>query len=267
MKISKKHILYATAILMLIAAFVLDRVTRKVDIEEIQEVGVLRIATDYNSVNYFIEGDSVRGFQYELINVMCDSLGLKPEWVVENNLDKNIEDLNAGRIDIVARNIPVTTELREKVAFSLPIVNTQQVLIQRKAKYNNKVRPIRNQIFLAKKKIYVPENSPSILRLKNLESEIADTIFIKEMPNYESEQLMMMVAKADIDFAVCDIQTAKINASLMPEIDIKTAISFMQMQSWAMRHSSFGFQAKVDSFLIHFLKTKAYRDIYRKYYK
>jgi membrane-bound lytic murein transglycosylase MltF len=102
---------------------------------------------------------------------------------------------------------------------------------------------------------------------KNLESEIADTIYIQEMPNYEAEQLIMMVAKGDIDFAVCDAQVARINATLMPEIDIQTAISFTQMQSWAMRPSSTELQAKVDSFLIHFLETKAYRDIYRKYYK
>lgn len=237
------------------------------DIEEIQAEGVLRVATDYSSVDYFMEGDSVSGFQYELVKVLCDSLGLKAEWVIENSLDKNIDDLNKGDIDLIARNIPVTTELRTQVAFSLPIINTKQVLIQRKAEYNNGIPPIRNQLFLAKKTIYVPVNSPSLLRLKNLETEIADTIYVTEMPDYEAEHLIMMVAKGDIDFAVCDVQTAKINADMLPEIDINTAISFTQMQSWAMRPSSFGLQAKVDTFLSRFLQTKEYRDIYRKYYK
>lgn len=237
------------------------------DLDYIQNKGVLRVCTDYSTVDYFMEGDSIRGFQYEIVNILCDSLGLIPEWTIENSLDKNIQDLEDGKIDLIARNIPVTTTLREKVAFSSPIIQTKQVLVQRKAKYNNDIKPLRNQLLLAKKTIYVPANSPSILRLRNLESEIADTIFIKEMPNYEAEQLIMMVAKGDIDFAVCDAQTAKINAELMPEIDIKTAISFMQMQSWAMRPSSNQLQARVDSFLVHFIETKEYRDIYRSYYK
>jgi len=214
-----------------------------------------------------MDGDSVRGFQYELIEVLCDSLGVRAEWIIENSLDKNKQDLSKGNVDLIARNIPVTTALREQLAFSHPIIHTKQLLVQRKSEYNNGIEPLRNQLLLAKKKVYVPSNSPSLLRLKNLESEIADTIYIQEMPNYEAEQLIMMVAKGDIDFAVCDAQVARINATLMPEIDIQTAISFTQMQSWAMRPSSTELQAKVDSFLVHFLETKAYRDIYRKYYK
>jgi membrane-bound lytic murein transglycosylase MltF len=239
----------------------------KLDLSEIQSEGVLRVSTDYNSIDYFVKGDSTYGFQYEMINALCDSLGVKPEWHVENSLNKNTNDLNAGRIDIIARNIPVTTELRRNFAFSIPVLHFTQVLVQRKAEYNHGKAPLRDQLMLAKKIVYVPSNSPSILRLKNLSSEIADTIYIKEMPDYESEQLMMMVANGDIDFAVCDARIAKINALLLPEVDVETAISFTQMQSWAMRKSSPHLKNAVDKFLKHFLQTKAYRDIYRKYYK
>jgi len=264
----KKHISFAIFLIIVSTTiFFVFRSNHIRDYYEIQRKGVLCVSTDYSSVDYFIEGDTAKGFQYELVNVLCDSLHVKPEWKVENSLDKSMSDLKDGDIDLIARNIPVTTTLRDQVLFSTPILCIKQVLVQRKAEYNKGIPPLRNQLNLAKKTVYVPSKSPTILRMKNLESEIADTIFVKEMPNYETEQLMMMVAKGDIDYAVCDAQTAKINAQLMPEIDIQTAISFTQMQSWAIRPSSTELHAKVDSFLVHFLKTKAYRDIYRKYYK
>ncbi len=237
------------------------------DYQAIASNGELRVETNLNTIDYFIKNDTVQGFQYELVKAFCDSFHLKPVWSVENSLQKSIENLQEGKIDLIARNIPITSEMREDLAFSIPILQVPQVLVQRKAKYNDSIEPIRSQLMLAGKTICVPESSPNILRLKNLSNEIADTIYIREMPRYEAEQLMMMVAKRDIDYTVCDLQTAKKNAALMPELDIETAISFTQMQAWAMRPASPELKQKVDSFLVNFLQTKQYRDIYRKYYK
>ncbi|MDR3704956.1 MAG: transporter substrate-binding domain-containing protein [Paludibacteraceae bacterium] len=235
------------------------------DYKEINRKGVLRVATDYSSIDYYIKGDTAVGFQYELIQILCDSLHLKPEWVIENSLEKNVDDLLKGKVDIIARNIPITSELRKRVAFSSPIIQLPQVLVQRKAEFNNGTDPIRNQLLLAGKTVYVPKKSPNILRLRNLADEIADTIIVKEMPRYEAEQLMMMVAKGDIDYAVCDMQIAKQNALLMPELDVETAVSFTQMEAWAMRPSSPALETRINNFLKKFLQKKAYRDICRKY--
>lgn len=235
------------------------------DYKEISHKGILRIATDYSTIDYYIEGDTAVGFQYELINILCDSLHVKPKWVINNSLEKNVADLLNGKVDLIARNIPVTSELRKQVSFSSPIIQLPQVLVQRKAEYNKGITPIRNQLLLAGKTVYVPQKSPNILRLHNLADEIADTIIVKEMPRYEAEQLMMMVAKGDIDYAVCDKQIAKQNALLTPELDVETAVSFTQMEAWAMRPSSPILKEKINSFLKQFLKTKTYRDICRKY--
>ncbi len=237
------------------------------DYSEIQAEGKLRVVTDYNSIDYFIYGDTAVGFQYELVNALCDSLQLKPEWVVENSFDESLRMLDDGEVDLIARNIPITTELREQVSFSVGIIQIPQVLVQRKAEYNNQVEPIRNQLLLAGKTLYVPKNSPTILRINNLADEIADTIHIIQDDKYESEQLMMMVAKGEIDYAVCNRQIAKKNALMMPELDINTAVGFTQLQAWALNPSSEELKAKVDSFLMKFTHTEGFRDIYKRYYK
>jgi membrane-bound lytic murein transglycosylase F len=267
MEQKRKIILASVLILILLFGiiWISSRGGKLRDYKEINRKGVLRVATDYSSIDYYIKGDTAVGFQYELIQILCNHLHLKPEWVIENSLEKSVDDLLKGKVDIIARNIPITSELRKRVAFSLPIIQLPQVLVQRNAEYNKGIEPIRNQLLLAGKTVYVPKKSPNILRLRNLADEIADTIIVKEMPRYEAEQLMMMVAKGDIDYAVCDMQIAKQNAQLMPELDVETAVSFTQMEAWAMRPSSPALETRVNDFLKKFLQTKAYRDICRKY--
>jgi len=205
------------------------------DYPEIRKEGVLRIVTEYNSVGYYVSGDTIEGFQYELSKAIEKISGLTVNIYVENNMEKSIEGLNNHTYDIIARNIPITTENRSLFAFTEPITLNRQVLVQRTAETNNGFPPIRNQMELAKKNVHVPQNSPSILRLRNLEAEIADTIFIYEDPLYTDELLIFQVAAGDIDYAVVDYEIAAKNKTNFPQIDIQTDISFTQLQAWAVR--------------------------------
>ena len=106
--------------------------------------------------------------------------------------------------------------------------------MQRKANGENDSLYIRNQLDLAQKTLHVVKGSPSILRIQNLGNEIGDTIYIKEIEKYGSEQLISLVAHGDIDYAVCDESIARAVADSLPQVDINTAISFTQFYSWAV---------------------------------
>ena len=167
----------------------------------------------------------------------------------------------------VARNIPITSEIKEKYLFTEPIVLDKQVLIQRTEAANNGLKPIRNQLDLAGKTLYIPKDSPAQLRLQNLGHEIGDTIYVIEDELYSGEQLAIMVAKGDIDYAVCDQQTAALSQKQLPEIDIKTDISFTQLQSWAVRKDSPILLDSLNSWLEQIRKNGTFDKIYKKYYK
>ena len=208
------------------------------DYQEIINSGNLNVVTDYNSFGYFVSGDTIDGFQYEMIKRLENDWGIKVNIFLENRLDDNLYGLNKGVYDIVARNIPINSELKENFGFTQVIVRNKQVLVQRKPEYNDSIPPIRQHLDLAKKQITVSENSPAILRLQNLSDEIGDTIFVKQNPTYGEEQLVMMVASGDIDYTVCSEIVARNLAKEFPEIDIDTDISFTQLESWAVRKES-----------------------------
>ena len=237
------------------------------DYPEIKEEGILRMITEYNQSGYFVSGDTVQGFQYELSQAIAKLSGLEVQTHLEMSLAKSFEELSDNKCDVIARNIPITSEMRENYLFTEPIVLNKQVLVQRTAEANNEQAPIRNQLDLAQKTLYIPKDSPALLRLQNLGHEIGDTIYVVEDELYSTEQLMIMVAKGDIDYAVCDQQIARMTQKNLPEVDILTDVSFTQLQSWAVRKDSPVLLDSLNSWLQQIKNSGLYDQIYKRYYK
>ena len=208
------------------------------DWDEIAEEGIIRVVTEYNSVGYYVSGDTIAGMQYDLCRYLEECSGLKVQISLENNLETAIEKLNQNIYDIIALNFPITSAHNMDLAFTIPITQNKQVLIQRKPSENDTTPVIRNQIHLAGKTIHVAKNSPVILRLNNLSEEIAEPIYISETADYTQEELLYMVAYRSIDYAAADKELAQKHQKSFPNIDIETDISFTQLQAWAIRKSS-----------------------------
>lgn len=236
------------------------------DYPEIKKEGILRIMTEYNQSGYYVAGDTIEGFQYELSQAIAKLSGLEVQTHLEMSLAESFQKLSENACDVIARNIPITSENKEEYLFTDPIVLNKQVLVQRTEEANKGIQPIRNQLDLAQKTLYIPKNSPALLRLQNLAHEIGDTIYVKEDELYSSEQLAIMVAKGDIDYAVCDQQIAKISKDNLSEIDIDTDISFTQLQSWAIRKNSPILLDSLNSWLSEIKESGLYKQIYKRYY-
>ena len=257
-------------ILVVLAFFInkyqFDALARK-DYNDMRKDNVLHVVTTLDPVGYYVSGDSISGFNHDLLKGLQQYSDLVFDISVENSLENSLQKLKSGEYDLIARNIPVNAHLRNEYSFTNPIVLNKLVLVQRKAKANNEVEPIRNHLELGNKTIYVPKDSPSILRLQNLSMEIGDTIFIAQDSTYEASQLAMMVATGDIDFTVCDAKTAEKLASKLPELDIKTDIGFTHLEAWAIRSNSPILLDSLNIWIDRFKATDEYSKIYNKYYK
>lgn len=240
------------------------------DLNDIRNSGKLLAVTDFNSINYFIYKGQPLGFQYELLQELSDYLGLEIEVRVNNDLEQNFSDLMNGKVDLIASNITISKERRNIIEFTLPHSQTRQVLVQRanipQAEFSNTPDLIRNPLDLSGKTIYVQKSSSHATRLKNLSDEIGETIKIIEVP-IETEQLIKMVAKGEIDYAVADEDIAMVNNSFYPELDVETPVSFLQNQAWAVRKTSTGLKQEIDFWIDEFKKTRRYAALYNKYMK
>ncbi|NDV65878.1 transporter substrate-binding domain-containing protein [Bacteroides sp. 224] len=235
------------------------------DYSEILEDGLLKAVTEYNSISYFVNGDTISGFHYELIQAFAKAKGLKVEIVPEMSFNKRMEGLADGKYDIIAYGIPINAKLIDSICFTIPITRAKQILVQRKAEIDS-AKYIRSQIQLAQKTLHVEKGSPAILRIHNMSNEIADTIYIQEVDKYAQEQLMAMVAHGDIDYAVADEDIARTAIDSFPQLDINTGISFTQFYAWGIKKQSPALCDSINAWLTEYMQTKAFKKTYSKYF-
>ncbi|MCK5067405.1 MAG: transporter substrate-binding domain-containing protein [Bacteroidales bacterium] len=247
-----------------------DQVTH---LEMIRERGVLRVVTEYNSISYFIYRGQPMGFQYEMLQELANYLDLALEVSVSNDLERNFSDLKEGNMDMIAMNLTVTLERKSEVSFTAPLLQTRQVLVQRKPlqwEKMNRVQMesslIRNQLDLAGKVVYVQAGSVYEARLRSLSNEIGGGIEVREV-HLEAEQLVQRVALGEIDYTVCDENVGLVNTTYFPQLDVSTAISFPQHVAWAVHQHSDSLRRVIDQWISGHQKTRHYAILYNKYFQ
>ena len=233
--------------------------------EEIIRSGVLRAVTEYNSISYHAQADSIGGLHYELLQAFAESKGLKTEITPEMSVEKRIEGIQLGTYDLLANNVLINSERKDSLLFTSPILLSRQVLVQRKPTEMNDQNYINSLLDLAGKTVHVVKESPSILRIHNLSNEIGDTIYIKEIEKYGQEQLLAMVAAGDIDYAVCDESIALTAANDLPRLDFETTISFTQFYSWGVNKENTILLDSLNAWLDSYKQTEAFQKLLKKY--
>jgi membrane-bound lytic murein transglycosylase F len=262
-----------------IANYIYDDYTEKqkvnIDLDRIRERKKLIALTGYSYTSYFIYKGTPMGYEYDLLKMLADDLGVELEIVIVKDMNEIFDMLNRGEGDIIADNLTITKERDELVDFTLPHNLTRQVLVQKKPKNWKYLSAeqlekmlVRNPVDLIGKEVHVRKESSYYARLKNLSDEIGGDINIVETPGEtETEELIMNVAEGKIPFTVADENIAMINKPYYPDLDISTPISFPQRIAWAVRHDSPLLLKAVNEWITKMKKDPVYYVIYDKYHK
>ena len=102
------------------------------DYAAIAKEGILRVATEYNSISFYVDGDTISGFHYELIQAFARDKRLKAEITPVMSFEERLEGLSEGRYDVIACGILATSELKDSLLLTSPITLNKQVLVQRR---------------------------------------------------------------------------------------------------------------------------------------
>ena len=244
------------------------------DLDAIEQRGTLLALTDYNSISYFTYRGTPMGYQYELLQNLANKLGLKLELEVSNNLEKDFDDLANHKVDLLAINLTVTAERQKLMNFTSPIMETRQVLVQLSERQRRRNNPdydgsmqIKSPLDMAGKTIHVVKNSAFAERLRNIESEIGDSIDIIEVENIDSEQLIEQVAHGQIDYCVTDEPVAMINKTYHPALDISVAVSFPQNMAWAVSKDNPQLLEAINEWIAETRGSAFHMVLYKKYFK
>ena len=238
------------------------------DLKEIKEQGVLKALVDYSSTSYFVYKGTPMGFEYDLLSRFAKSIEVDLKVIPVNDLESIIDSLNEYKGDLIAANLTRTKGRSERVNFTIPVIRTKQVLVQRQenSKKNN-AEFIEYLDELIGKEVYVQKGSSFYKRLQNLSDDIGGDVLIKEVAgNVTVEELIKRVSEGEIDYTIADEHVAKINKAYFRNIHIKKAVGVEQQLAWAVRKESPDLMIAINEWLSKFRKTIDYRVIYLKYY-
>ncbi|MFY0689623.1 MAG: transporter substrate-binding domain-containing protein [Cyclobacteriaceae bacterium] len=246
-----------------------------IDIDKIKERGYLVALMDNSSTGLFLYRGETMGYEYDLLKMFCDSVGLDLRIKITVNIEEAFEKLDKGEGDIMAYNLTVTRERKDRIAFTHYHNLVPQVLIQRKPDnwremklHEIEAQLIRNPVDLIGQEVYVRYQSSYLDRLKHLSDEIGGDILIVEgFPNEDTEQIIESVANGDINMTVVEEDIAMVNATYYDNLDIETPVSFPQQIAWGVRRNADSLQRVLNDWILSMRKTPEYYTVYNKYFK
>ncbi|WP_345239131.1 amino acid ABC transporter substrate-binding protein [Pontibacillus salipaludis] len=105
--------------------------------EQIKEEGVLRVGTEgtYPPYTFHDENDELTGYDVEVAREVGERLGLEVKFM-ETKWDSMFAGLNSKRFDMIANQVGIKPERKEKYDFTTPYTISTAVLVAKKGNDN-----------------------------------------------------------------------------------------------------------------------------------
>jgi len=227
----------------------------------------LRVATLYSPSSYFIYRETPMGYDYDLVKRLAEDKKMVLDLHVAPNLNAMVEMLDSGKVDLIAYEVPVTSEYRNHILPCGIESITHQVLVQPKT--SDKSKRINDVTQLVGREVYVEANSKYHQRLVNLNNELGGGIEIKpvDRDTMITEELIAMVSEGQIPLTVVDSDIAKINRTYYSDLDITLEISFPQRSSWGVAPSSKWLADSIDAWIRQEQPSKVQAELLKQYFE
>ncbi len=196
----------------------------------------LRVATLYSPEAYFIYRGQEMGYDYELVTALAADKDMTLQLEIAPSLSRAIEMLDSGIVDLIAYEVPITAEYKNRVVPCGPENITTQVLVQPKKGEEELITDVTD---LVGRDVYVESESKYEARIRNLNQELGGGINIHtvDRDTMITEDLIAMVSEGTIPLTIVDSDIARINKTYYNDLDITLPLSFEQKSGWAVAPS------------------------------
>jgi membrane-bound lytic murein transglycosylase F len=213
---------------------------------DIQEEGVIRVITRFNSLSYFLHRGEAHGFEYELVKAFADQYNLDVEVVITNDQQDPIDLLNSGRGDVIAANYAVTNLRRKYISFTQPynLVDQRVVLFDMDTTSVKTLSDLNGESITVRKNSSYEQKLRSLIREQDLDIEI-ETV----SEDWDTEALITGVANGEFRATVSDHNLLKAAQTYIDNVAAGPVISEADSVAWGVRKNNPDLLVAMDRFL------------------
>ena len=125
----KKIIALVLVLVMIAACMTACGGAKGATLKDVQKAGKLTIATSPDFPPFeSLEGDAVVGIEPDIMNLICDKLGVEAEFV-QMDFDSVLIGIQAAKYDCAMSGITVTPDREKNMLFTDPYYNAAQVIV------------------------------------------------------------------------------------------------------------------------------------------
>lgn len=199
-------------------------------LDTIIQNGKLVVATRYSPTTYFHGPDGPSGPEYDLVTAFADSIGVKAEFVIPENLDNILTLIEKGEADIAAAGLTVLPDRQERVSFGPSYLSVSQLLIGHEDK-----KPIKRLEDVRKGVLQVIEGTSHEAQLEALKESGRLKLPWKTSDELDTEKLLYLVHEKVIDYTVVDSNEYNFFESYFPHITSVYELGQAEPLAWAMQ--------------------------------
>lgn len=196
------------------------------------ERSVLRVGTLYGPQIYVSTGQGLSGFDYEMAEKFAQYLDKPLKMIPYNSIAELYKALEKEDIDIIAAGMTDTLARREQFRLGPPLYQVDQVLV-----YKEGNKPDKDLNLLGEGLTILADSSfvDTMTSLKQDHPQLNWHL----VSDKDSEELLEMVARGDINYTVADSSALQINRRFLPELRIARVLQQEQNVVWllAPRHT------------------------------
>jgi membrane-bound lytic murein transglycosylase F len=238
MDMSKRHASHSYSMSNLIAGLALifgsaALVSSKppTTLERILADGELRVLSRNGPTTYYEGPHGPTGFEYTLLQGFAHELGVTLVIKDEEKLGTILRRVNLGDAHLAAAGLTITERRSQLVDFNTPYMEVSQQLL-----YNSRERRPTGVEDLVGKNLLVIANSSHAERLRELQ-QVYPELQWQERNSLEMIDLLEMVHRGEVDYAVVDSNAYRLNQHTFPRAQVAFEIGEPQQLAWAFPKS------------------------------
>ncbi len=213
-------------------------------LEQIKQKGELIVLTRNSATTYYEGKDGLTGFEYDLVKMFADELGVKVKFIVPNRFNDTLPMLINGEAHLAAAGLTITPNRKTMVRFCTPYQSITQQLVYKMG--NKKPRNLKDTIGSLFEVVAGSSHEEELLRRKQQNPDL-DWIANHELG---SEELINMVWEGVIDYTIADSNEVSVNKRFYPELKVAFNLTKPEELAWAFPHAedSSLYDAAIDFF-------------------